>query len=118
MKECSVFKGGKSVSVSLYIEGKRLMEIGQKMGEINPEAYMNGYNWSAFLRCYLSTAAPELLEGLEDDSEAGMCCVYYPLTPENERKAERLEGLACALLEDEDGIYRFLREHGNEIEWD
>lgn len=118
MKECAVFKGSNSVSVSVYNETERLMGIGQKMEEINPEAYMNGYNWSAFLRCYLSNAAPELLEGLEDDSEAGMCCVYYPLTPENEQKAERLEGLVRALLKDEESIYRLLREHGDEVEWD
>ena len=118
MKDCSVIKGEKSISVCLYCETQRLMDIGRKMEGINPEAYMNGYNWAAFLRWYLSVAAPDLLDGLEDDPEAGMCCLYYPLSPENEKKAERFGQMVGDLIGDEERIYRLLREHGDEIEWD
>ena len=118
MKDYSVIKGENSISVCLYCENQRLLDIGQKMGAITPEAYMNGYNWAAFLRYYLGIAAPDLLDSLEDDPEAGMCCMYYPLTPENEEKAERFGLMVCDLLEDEERIYRLLREHGGEIEWD
>lgn len=118
MKDYSVIKGEKSVSVCLYCENQRLLDIGQKMEAICPEAYMNGYNWAAFFRYYLGIAAPELLDGLEDDPEAGMYCAYYPLTPENERKAERFGQMVGGLIENEERIYRLLREHGDEIEWD
>lgn len=118
MKECSMIKGSNSISVCLFCENKRILDIGQKMEEIAPEAYMNGYNWAAFLRYYLSVSAPDLLDGLDEDPEAGMCCMYYPLTAENEKKAERLQQMICDLVEDEERIYRLLRGHGGEIEWD
>ena len=118
MKECSVIKSEKSVSVCLFCESQRILDIGQKMGQINPEAYMNGYNWAEFLLYYLNIAAPDLLDSLEDDPEAGMCCLYYPLTRENEKKAERLHQMICDLIEDEERIYRLLREHGGKILWD
>lgn len=47
------------------------MEIGKKMETINEQAYMNGYNWEAFLNCYPEIHQPELLDGIETDSEAG-----------------------------------------------
>lgn len=118
MKDYSVIKGDRSVSVCLYCENQRILDIGKKMEEINPEAYMNGYNWAVFFRWYLSIAAPDLLDSLEDDPEAGMYCAYYPLTRENEKKAERFHQMICDLIEDEERIYRLLREHGDEIEWD
>ena len=118
MKECSVIRSEKSVSVCLFCESQRIMDIGRKMEEVCPEAYMNGYNWAAFFRYYLGVAAPDLLDGLEDDPEAGMYCAYYPLTRENEKKAERFGQMVRDLIEDEERIYRLLREHGGDIEWD
>ncbi len=41
---------------------------------------MNGYNWAAFLRAYLSIYRPSLLELLEEDPDVGCYYVTYPLS--------------------------------------
>lgn len=111
-------KGDGTVSVLFSNEDDKPMEIGEKMCEINENAYMNGYNWDALLRYYLAENAPELLEGLDSDPEAGSYAAYYELTDENERKAERLAGIIVSLIENEDALYRLVREKGDEIEWE
>ena len=88
------------------------------MYEINENAYMNGYNWDALFNYYLAKTAPELLEGLESDPEAGSYVAYYDLTPENEKKAEKFAGIITALIEKEQELYRLVEEEGGEIEWD
>lgn len=117
-KYVSVIKGDNSISVCLYIEGVKLMRIGEKMEKINPEAYMNGYNWEAFLGYYLEKYEPDLLEGMDTDPEAGMYCAYYDLSAENEEKADRFAKLLEKLVEEEDELYRIVRDEGDEIEWD
>lgn len=59
------------------------------MNKINEDAYMNGYNWDAFLNYYLSKNNGELLEGLEPAPEAGSYFAHYKLTTEDEKKAKR-----------------------------
>lgn len=88
------------------------------MYEINGEAYMNGYNWDVFFNYYLAENAPYILEGLDSDPEAGSYVAFYKLTEENEKKAERLVKLIISLIENEDEIYKIVREKGSEIEWD
>ena len=115
----SVLKFEDNISVTFYIENAEILAIGDKMNAINEEAYMNGYNWEAFLNYYLSEHAPDILEGLETDPEAGMYAAYYDeLTPENEAKAERFAEIIRQLIANEDELYRIVREEGDEIEWD
>ena len=59
------------------------------MNEINEEAYMNGYNWDAFFNYYLEENAPDILESMESDPEAGSYAAYFEDTAENEQKAKR-----------------------------
>lgn len=106
------------IGVWFYNENDKPFSIGEKMGEINECAYMNGYNWDAFFNYYLTEHAPELLEGLDRDPEAGSYAAYYPPTEENEQKAERFARIIVSLIENEEEIYRIVREHGDEIEWD
>jgi len=40
------------------------------------------------------------------------------LTEENEKKAERSAEIIVSLIENEDELYRIVRENGDEIEWD
>ncbi len=40
--------------------------------EEKDEAYMNGYNWEAFLNFYLAKYFPEVMTGMSSDPEAGM----------------------------------------------
>ena len=41
------------------------MAIGERMNEICDQAYMNGYNWEAFLNSYLEENAPEIADAIE-----------------------------------------------------
>lgn len=114
----SVLKHEGSISVCFSIEADKPFNIGKKMNEINQEAYMNGYNWEAFFNYYLPKYAPDIMEGMSTDPEAGMYAAYYDLTPENETRAEQFAKAINFLIENEDELYRIVREEGDEIEWD
>ena len=79
---------------------------------------MNGYNWEAFFNCYLAQNAPELLEDMKTDPEAGMYVAYYDFTPENEAKADKFNELIHKLVEEPELLYDFMREHAWDVEWD
>lgn len=113
-----VFATEDSIHVVFYIEHDNVTRIGEQMQEICEDAYMNGYNWDAFLQCWLSEHAPELLEGLDSDPEAGMYAAYYAPDPRNREKAEALAAAIAEMLADEEEIYSFLRAHQDDIEWD
>ncbi len=114
----SITKSGKWVGISFNNEHDKPFAIGEKMNAINEQAYMNGYNWDALFNYYLSESAPELLDGLESDPEAGSYAAYYELSEENESKAIRFAEIIESLIENEDNLYRIVREHADEIEWD
>ena len=107
-----------NISLVFYIENKNIMEIGSKIERINSDAYMNGYNWEAFLNYYLQKQSPDVLENMDSDPEAGMYIAYYEKVPENVVKVNKLEEIIEYLIENPDDIYEIVREHGNEIEWD
>lgn len=44
--------------------------------------------------------------------------VYYPLTPENESRAERFVEIIRSLIEQGDKLCQFVKEEGDEIECD
>lgn len=44
--------------------------------EEKDEAYMNGYNWEAFLNFYLEKYFPEVMTGMSSDPEAGMYAAW------------------------------------------
>lgn len=106
------------IYIWFYNEDDKILSIGEKMYEINDYAYMNGYNWDAFFHYYMSEHAPDLLEDLESDPEAGSYAAYYPLNEENEKKAERFVQIIISLIENEEELYQIIREKGDEIEWD
>ena len=101
----------KYTEVVFDIERERIIAIAEKMQALDENAYMNGYNWEAFLNCYLAKMSPDLLEGMQTDPEAGMYVAYYDLSP-------AFAEVICDLVENEKKIYSFLREHGAEIAWD
>lgn len=114
----AVFKDDESIQLSFFPEDERIMEIGEKINEINEDAYMNGYNWEAFFNYYLANEAPDVLEEMDTDPEASLYAAYYPMTPENELKAEKLADIIHTLMEDEEALYNYIREEGGKIEWD
>ena len=60
---------GTQIDIIFDVVDDKVMAIGEKMNAISKEAYMNGYNWEAFLHYYLAKNAPEVLEGLKEDPE-------------------------------------------------
>ncbi|MCH5204438.1 MAG: hypothetical protein J1F03_06800 [Oscillospiraceae bacterium] len=112
------FNTDKYVDVCFYIEDEKPFAVGEKMNVICEEAEMSGYNWEALLNYYLKNNAPELLDGMKTDPEAGMYAAYYDLSPENEKKAEKFAELITRLVENEEELYSLVRDHGDEIEWD
>lgn len=118
MEDIKVFKDESSVEVCFYIEHQNIFSIGQKMNEINQNAEMNGYNWEAFFKSYLSQVNPDLLIGMDTDPEAGLYVAYYKLSKENEDKANRLAECIKSLVENPEKLYNFLRDKGDSIEWD
>jgi len=107
-----------NVSVCFYIENEAIMSIGEKMNAINEYAYMNGYNWEAFLNFYLEKNHPEICDGMESDPEAGMYAAYYDLSDTNKEKAKDFSNIIVNLIENEDKIYDLVKAHSEEIEWD
>lgn len=107
-----------SIDVAFYIESEKILAIGDRMNEIHEEAYMNGYNWEAFFNYYLEKNAPDVLEQMDSDPEAGMYAAYYEATPENKERATKFKKIIEHLIENEEELYAFVREHGDEIEWD
>lgn len=99
-------------------EKEKPLAVGQKMYEINEDAYMNGYNWDAFFNYYLAEKAPDILESIDSDPEAGTYAAYFEESKENEKKAKRFADIIISLIENEEEIYKIVREKGDEIEWD
>lgn len=115
----AVIKHDDSISVCFYIEHEKPFAIGEKMHRINREAYMNGYNWEAFFNYYLTKYAPDVMEGIDTDPEAGMYAAYYHgLTSENEARAEKFTQIIRQLVENENELYRIVSEEGKNILWD
>lgn len=47
-----------------------------------------------------------------------MYVAYYPLTQDTEARAERFAEIIRTLVENEEELYRIVRDEGGEIEWD
>ncbi len=107
-----------NIGITFYIDQDKILAIGEKMNAICDDAYMNGYNWDAFLNYYLEKKAPELLEGLESDPEAEMYSAYYEDTQDSLKKAEKFADIIKYLIENEKKLYKFLKKEADNIEWD
>lgn len=107
-----------SIALCFDIENEKIIEIGDEMNDMVEEAYMNGYNWDAFLHSYLIENAPDILEGMDTDPEAGSYVAYYEGSQENEARAIRFANIIISLIEDRGKLFEFLRERGDNIEWD
>ena len=107
------------ISIALLLERDEVMEIGEQMQKKNPNAYMHGYNWEAFLNKYLEYNAPEILAVLDTDPEAGMYAAYINETDDHAKElAEKFGKIMQTLVEDKEVTLEFLEQYGDEIEWD
>ena len=107
-----------NVTIQFHNEKDKPFAIGEKMYQLNEEAYMNGYNWDALFNYYLNKHHSELLEELEPDPEAGSYFAHYPLTAKNEEKAKKFVQIITDLIENEEKLYTIVKEEANNIEWD
>ncbi len=77
---------------------------------------MNGYNWEAFLHHYLQINHPDLIDGMDTDSEPGTYGAIYDIA--DGAKADQLVDVINRLVNNPDKIYIFLNDNGQDIEWD
>lgn len=89
-----VNKSADRIDIWFYNENDKPFSIGEKMCEINENAYMNGYNWDAFFNYYLAENAPDILEGLESNPEAGSYTAFCEPGGENEKRQNALRRLS------------------------
>lgn len=109
---------GNSICVTFYIENDDIMSIGEKLEEINKNAYMNGYNWEALLNCYIENYAPDLSDTYDTDSEAGMYSAIFNNDADGEAAAQAMADIIISLIENENKLFDFVSEYSDEIEWD
>ncbi|CAM3126099.1 Imm51 family immunity protein [Streptobacillus felis] len=105
------------IDICLYLTEDIPYEIGEKMEAIDKRAYMNGKNWAAFFDFYVKSYRPELLLDLQHDYDNGIYVGFYITIPENESRAKSYMDMIKELLEDEEKVYRIIKERGDEIEW-
>ena len=118
MDYVKILKYGNIINITFNIEHDKPFNIGEKMNELCEDAYMNGYNWEAFFNYYLGKNYPEILEGINFDSEAGMFTAYCDYSPENEIKAEKFKEIISDLVENEEKLYKVIKVEAANIEWD
>ena len=107
------------VAFCLMNNDKKFDEIFEKVSEINEEAYLNGYGWAALIESYLENNYPELYEDYDSDFEAGgYVGRYFGNTKENWEKIRKVAEIVEDLIENEDKIYKYIEENGDEIFWD
>ncbi len=104
--------------LAFYIEDEKVMAVGEKLEEINENAYMNGENWGILLDFYIEKTAPEFIDTYEVDAEAGMYAATFENSPEGEKAAQAMADIIISLVEDENKLINFVSEFGDEIEWD
>ncbi len=114
----SVDKFDDCIVLDFYIEYDKPMDIGEKLQEIDENAYMHGDNWRALLDCYIENYVPELSGTYDPDPEAGTFAAYFEDSPEGEKNAEAMAEIIISLVEDEEKLFDFVRTHSDEIEWD
>lgn len=76
-------------------EKEKPLAVGRKMNEINEEAYMNGYNWDAFLNYYLAENAPDILESIDSDPEAERMSPTLKKTKKTRQRPTALPTSSC-----------------------
>ncbi|KXX70332.1 Imm51 family immunity protein [Flammeovirga sp. SJP92] len=108
-----------SISVRFEIERPAPLMLGERMNEVNEMAYMNGYNWAALLELKLKLKDTSLLNEFTMDPEAGSCFIScHNLNDSNIEKAKKIVAIITDVVNNEDETLDFLKEYGEEIEWD
>lgn len=106
--------------LAFYIDDDKIMAIGEKIKEIvnNEFVYMNGEDWGILLDFYIEKNAPELIDTYDPDPEACTYAAAFEDSSEGEKAAQAMADIIISLVENEDKLIDFVREFGDEIEWD
>ncbi len=104
------------ITLTFNIGHDTVMEVGNKMEEINSSAYMNGYNWEIFIDYYFTKHDPKVLEEISTDSESGMYVAMYPTNDVNRKKANKLRRVMNKLIKEKTELYRIVKEE--DINWE
>ena len=107
-----------SISLCIYIENEGIFQLGERINERFEEAYMNGYNWDALIRFYISKVDPDLMQEVKTDPEAGMFSAYMSYSEENLDKMRRLKSYIHGLLSDEIVLFKLIEDNHDSVEWD
>ena len=107
-----------SISLCIYIENEGIFQLGERINERFEEAYMNGYNWDALIRFYISKVDPDLMQEVKTDPEAGMFSAYISYSEENLDKMRRFKSYIHGLLSDETVLFRLIEDNRDSVEWD
>ncbi len=107
-----------NVSVCVYNEQDGLFELGERIHARYELAYMNGYNWDALIRFYVTSLDPELMEHVDTDPEAGMFAAYAEYSAENVERMKRFQQHVLKMVSDETALMKLIDANYEEIEWD
>jgi len=120
----------KSISICFFIEQNIVIEMGKKIKKTVSNtfgkfiirffpnlAFMNGYDWEAFINYYLQKNHPHVLLNMETDPEAGMYVAYYSFSTENEKKSDKLIDIIIELMENESKLLEKIKTDGKLIKW-
>lgn len=111
--------GSDDIAITFEAGAPEIMALGRKMNEICEEAYMNGYNWAAFVDYYLEENRPDLVDVYESDPEAETyCALINGADSEAKGFANELEKTLEKLLTDEEATLSFLEDNMDSIGWD
>lgn len=113
-----IIDDGGGITVVLEAGHDKVLAIGEKLGEINEAAYMNGYNWDALIRHYLKSNAPDILEAMDTDPEADLYAACFEESDDNRERAKRLADMLVSLIDDEQELCRIVMEEGDKISWE
>ena len=107
-----------NMDLTFFITNEKVFKIGEKINEINEDAYMNGYNWEALFNYYLEKYDPAIFEQIETDCEAGIYVAYFELTENNKKIVNKFASIIENFIENEEKLYNFIIEEGINIDWD
>ena len=84
----------------------------------NIDILLNGYNLEILIEIILKKEKPELMDGLETDSEAGFYFAYYVSSKDSEKKGKILFKTIKKYLENQSKLNDFIQKYKNDIKWE
>lgn len=114
----SIIKENNIIEICLYIDHDKIINISKHIKEICNTVIMNGYNWEVLLHTYINKNMPELLDGMDTNSEAGIYGVFYKYSEENIEKTNKLADIINRLIQNEYELYQFIHEYKSYINWE